>query len=122
MPVRHFSRTFDARPLAVARLYATVHILVACAHGAEVPTPLQPRIAHAGPYRPSAIECFDAQAQPRHPLIDHFILDAAPLIGEGGLTVSAVIRTGILRFWGKPSASMLGHFWGTKAAKEAFQP
>jgi hypothetical protein len=32
--------------------YAAVDILVACAHGAEVPTPLQPRIAHASPYRP----------------------------------------------------------------------
>jgi len=94
--------------------YATVDILIACAHGAEVPTPLQPRIPHARPYRPSAIERFDAQAQARHTLIDDFILDAAPLIGEAVLTVSAVIRTGTVSLPGhapKPvdTGALLGH-------------
>jgi hypothetical protein len=41
-------------------------------------------MAHPSPNGPSAIECFDAQAQARHPLIDDFILYAAQLVGEGG--------------------------------------
>ena len=80
-------------------------------------------MAHPSPNRPSAIEGLNAQSQARHLLIDDFILDAAPLVGEGGSDDLGGDYNRHKRFRGThPSRSILGHFWGTVVTKSAFQP
>jgi hypothetical protein len=71
-------------------------------------------MAHPSPNGPSAIERFDAQAQPWHPLIDDFILDAAPLIGEGGFDGLCGDQNGHSTL---PGQAPLAHrCWGTFGA------